>query len=203
MWASRFIIEDKQTLINRNMLRRDYKKILSSWKGKLLTLGGRMVRVNSVLSNMVLYMISFFQLPKVVLQRLDYFRSRFFRQGSSEKKICQGNWSMVCHLKDQGGIGIHDLEVKNRALQGKWHFKLLTRNGVWQCLLKWKYIGTSALSQFYWKEKVELCGVSGSVEIRKKKISQTTHTTSFEGYVQIELDLITHRVKKYPQSSTF
>ena len=54
------------------------QKRLSSWKGKLLSLGGRLVLVNSVLTNMVLYMISFFQLPKGVLYRLDYFRSRFF-----------------------------------------------------------------------------------------------------------------------------
>ena len=38
------------------------QKRLSSWKGKLLSLGGRLVLINSVLSNMVLYMISFFQL---------------------------------------------------------------------------------------------------------------------------------------------
>ena len=42
------------------------QKRLSSWKGKLLSLGGRLVLINSVLSNMVLYMISFFQLPKGV-----------------------------------------------------------------------------------------------------------------------------------------
>ena len=37
---------------------------LSSWKGKLLSLGGRLILINPVLSNMVLYMISFFQLSK-------------------------------------------------------------------------------------------------------------------------------------------
>ena len=57
---------------------------LSSWKGKLLSVGGRLVLINSVLTNMVLYMLSFFQLPKGVLQRLDYFRSRFFWQGDGE-----------------------------------------------------------------------------------------------------------------------
>ena len=33
---------------------------LASWKGKLLSLGGRLVLINSVLTNMVLYMIFFF-----------------------------------------------------------------------------------------------------------------------------------------------
>jgi hypothetical protein len=36
------------------------QKRLSSWRGNLLSLGGRLVLINSVLSNMVLYMISFF-----------------------------------------------------------------------------------------------------------------------------------------------
>jgi hypothetical protein len=58
---------------------------------------------------------------------------------------------VVCRPKDQGGLGIHDLEVKNSALLGKWLFKLLTEDGIWQTLLKRKYIGTKALSQVLWK----------------------------------------------------
>ena len=128
------------------------QKRLSSWKGKLLSVGGRLVLINSVLTNMVLYMISFFQLPKGVLHRLDYFRSRFFWQGDSEKKKYRlAKWSVVCRPKDQGGLGIHDLDVKNRALLGKWLFKLLTEDGVWQTLLRKKHIGSCALSQVAWK----------------------------------------------------
>jgi hypothetical protein len=48
--------------------------------------------------------------------------------------------------KDQGGLGIHDLEVKNTALLGKWLFKLLMEDGTWQTILKIKYIGSKALS---------------------------------------------------------
>jgi hypothetical protein len=67
------------------------QKCLSSWKGKLLSLGGKLILINLVLSNMVLYMISFFLLPKGVLHRLDYYRSRFFWQGDSEiKEISTG-----------------------------------------------------------------------------------------------------------------
>jgi hypothetical protein len=97
---------------------------LSSWKGKLLSIEGRLVLINSVLSNMVLYMLSFFHLPKGVLNRLDFFHSRFFCQGDSEKKKYRmAKWSVVCRPKDQGGLGIQDLEVKNTALLGKWLFR--------------------------------------------------------------------------------
>jgi hypothetical protein len=59
--------------------------------------------------------------------------------------------SVVCTPKDQGGLGIRNLQVKNTTLLGKWLFKLLTENGMWQTLLKRKYVGSKALSQVSWK----------------------------------------------------
>jgi hypothetical protein len=59
--------------------------------------------------------------------------------------------SVVGSPKDQGGLGIHDLEVKNTSLIGKWHFKLLTEDGTWQTLLKRKYVSSMALSEVLWK----------------------------------------------------
>jgi hypothetical protein len=58
---------------------------------------------------------------------------------------------VVYRPKDQGGLGIHDLEVKNTALLGKWLFRLLTEDGAWQTLLRRKYVGSKALSQDFWK----------------------------------------------------
>jgi hypothetical protein len=78
---------------------------------------------------------------------LDFFRSRFFWQGDSEKKKYRlAKWSVVCRPKDQGGLGIQDLKVKNTALLGKWLFRLLTEEGVWQTLLRRKNVGLKALS---------------------------------------------------------
>jgi hypothetical protein len=74
------------TLAEWKLVEERLQKRLSSWKGKLLSLGGRLILINSVLSNMVLYMISFFLQPKGVLHKLYYYRSRFFWQGDSEKK---------------------------------------------------------------------------------------------------------------------
>ena len=82
------------------------QKRLASWKGKLLTVGGRLVLINSVLTNMVLYMLSFFLVPKGVLKRLNYYRSRFFWQGDLEKKKYRlARWNEVCRPKDQGVSG--------------------------------------------------------------------------------------------------
>jgi hypothetical protein len=59
------IIEDK------------FENRLSSWKGKLLSCSGRLVLINSVLSSLALFMLSFYEIPKGVLHKLDYYRSWF------------------------------------------------------------------------------------------------------------------------------
>jgi hypothetical protein len=62
------------------------QKKLSSWKGKLLSSGGRLVLIKSVLSSLPMFMMSFFRIPKGVLEKLDYYRSRFFWQCDEHKK---------------------------------------------------------------------------------------------------------------------
>jgi hypothetical protein len=54
------------------------EKKLSSWKGKYLLVGGRLVLINSVLTSLPMFMLSFFEIPKGVLEKIDYFRSRIF-----------------------------------------------------------------------------------------------------------------------------
>ena len=44
----------------------------------MLSAGGRIVLINSVLSSLPMFMLSFFRIPKGVLRKLDYYRSRFF-----------------------------------------------------------------------------------------------------------------------------
>ena len=41
-----------------------FEKKLSSWKGKHLSVGGRLVLINSVLTSLVMFMLSFFEVPK-------------------------------------------------------------------------------------------------------------------------------------------
>lgn len=128
------------------------EKRLASWKGKHLSIGGRLTLINSVLNSLPLYMMSFFAIPKGVLRKLDYFRSRFFWQGDkSKKKYRLARWTILCQPKDQGGLGIHDLNIKNTTLLSKWLFKLLTSDDTWQQLIRNKYLGSKPLVEVDWK----------------------------------------------------
>jgi hypothetical protein len=55
-------------------------------------------------------MMSFFEIPNGVLERLDYYRSRFFWQGNGNKqKYRLAKWGILYRPKDQGCLGIANL----------------------------------------------------------------------------------------------
>jgi hypothetical protein len=71
------------TMAEWTLVEERLEKRLSSWKGKLLSLEGKLVLINAVLTNTVMYILN---LATGVLHKLgDYYRSRFFWQGDSEK----------------------------------------------------------------------------------------------------------------------
>lgn len=52
----------------------------------MLSVGGRLVLINSVVSSLSIFKLSFFQIPREVLKKLDYYGSRFFWQSDEHKK---------------------------------------------------------------------------------------------------------------------
>lgn len=78
---------------------------------------------------------------------MDFFRSRFFWQSDDNKKYRLSKWNIVCPPKDQGGLVIEVLEIKNMCLLSKWLFKILPEEGMWQQIIKNKYLQGKTLSQ--------------------------------------------------------
>jgi len=118
-----------------------FQKKLSSWKGKLLSSGGRLVLINSVLTSLPMFMMSIFAIPKGVRKRLDYYRD------DHKKKYRLAKWSILCKPRCTGGLGILDLETQNKCLLSKWLFKLFNEEGLWQQVLRNKYVKDKCLSQ--------------------------------------------------------
>jgi hypothetical protein len=133
---------DWQGIIDR------FEKRLITWKAKFLSSGGRWVLINSVLSSLPIFMMSFFEIWAGVLKKLNVIRSRFFWQrGSSKTRYRLARWHIVCQPKALGGLGVSNLAVKNISLLSKWLFKLLNEEGRWRQLLKNKYLEDKSLTQ--------------------------------------------------------
>jgi hypothetical protein len=125
-----------------------FQKRLNCWRNKMLSVGGRLVLINSILSSLPMFMLSFFKIPRGILKKLDYFRSRFFWQNDQHKKKYRLTmWEVVCTSKDQRGLGVLNLGVHNTCLLSKWLFRLLNEDGVWQQLLRNKYLRDKSLTQ--------------------------------------------------------
>jgi hypothetical protein len=43
-----------------------------------MSYGDRLVLINSVLSSIAMFMLSFYEVPKEVLHKLDFYKSRYF-----------------------------------------------------------------------------------------------------------------------------
>jgi hypothetical protein len=89
---------------------------LSSWIGKLLSYGNRLILINSMLTSLPMVMLYFLEISKEVRKILDYYRSRFIWQSDGHKtKYRLTKWNIICRPKDQGGLGIEVLELKKIA----------------------------------------------------------------------------------------
>jgi hypothetical protein len=76
----------------------------------MLSYGDRLVLINSFLTSLPIFMLSFFEIFKGVRKRLDFFISQFFWQSDGHKKEYRlMKWNITCRPKDQGGLEVEGL----------------------------------------------------------------------------------------------
>ena len=73
--------------------------------------------------------------------------------GQHKRKYSLAKWEVLCHPKSQGGVGIQNLDTQNKCLLSKWLFKFLNEDGMWQELLRKRYIKnkTNHWIRIFWK----------------------------------------------------
>ena len=122
------------------------EKKLSVWKGRNISYGGRLILITSSLSNIPLYMISLFELPKGPRKKMNFFMKRMlWQEEEGVKKYHLVKWEDVCRPKEMGGLGILDLDIMNICLLCKWIWKLENGSGMWQDLARKKYLSRCTL----------------------------------------------------------
>ena len=132
-----------------------FKKRLALWKRPYISKGGRLTLIRSTLSNMSIYLMSLFRLPKGVKKRLERIQRDFLW---GDRKVHLINWKTVCLSKEKGGLGIRGLLNLNRALLGKWSWRFATdENALWKDFIKIKH-GTAEGGVDHWSSKWQLWG---------------------------------------------
>lgn len=83
-------------------------------------MGGRITIVNSVLTAMPLYNMSFLPMPKTVVNQTKAMQCNFLWGGNDDrKKMAWIKWDDLYKHKKYGGLGIKNLLAFNKALLGK------------------------------------------------------------------------------------
>ncbi|KAG7579838.1 Ribonuclease H domain [Arabidopsis thaliana x Arabidopsis arenosa] len=114
---------------------------LSGWKGRFLSMSGRVTLTKAVLSSIPVHSMSTIMLPASTLKKLDQI-SRDFIWGSTVEKRKQHllAWKKVCRPKREGGLGIRSAKNMNKALLAKIGWRLLHETGsLWAKILRAKY----------------------------------------------------------------
>jgi hypothetical protein len=88
------------------IIEKRFKKRLSGWKVKLLLIGGRLVLVNLVLTSLTMFMLSFFEVPKEVLNRMDKYRSCFLEGEGHKRKYRLIKWNIICSQRTRQVWGL-------------------------------------------------------------------------------------------------
>jgi hypothetical protein len=90
-------------------------KRLTLWRCRHLSYGGRITFINSVLASLPLYFFSFCKAPCCVIKQLVKIQRNFLWGGGlEEKRLCWVKWDQICLPKEQGGLGVKNLDTFNK-----------------------------------------------------------------------------------------
>ena len=87
---------------------------LSKWKQRNLSFGERVTLIKAVLNSIPIFFISFFRVPKNVVDKLVRLqRSFLWGEGDDQNKLTWVKWKTICLPKEKGGLGVWDLASFN------------------------------------------------------------------------------------------
>jgi hypothetical protein len=130
-----------------------------------LNLAGRLQMVNAVFSALPTFFMCTLELPKGVIKQIDKFRKHCLWRGSNinPNKMPKAAWKLVCLPKDEGGLGVIDLDKQNMALLSKNLNKFFNKaDPPWVGLVWEKHYKNGKLpnhikkGSFWWRDNLKL-----------------------------------------------
>nr|GEY51299.1 RNA-directed DNA polymerase, eukaryota, reverse transcriptase zinc-binding domain protein [Tanacetum cinerariifolium] len=136
---------------NWNAIIKKFSLNLCSWKARLLSVGGRLSLIKSVLGSLPTYYMSIYLMLVSIRKKLESMRNNLFIGGDpDDKKMTWVKWDRCLASRKDGGLGIESIFDLNIGLLFKWVWSL-KRKGIDLFSLCTRKIGNSDDSSF-WKD---------------------------------------------------
>ncbi|KAL6221415.1 hypothetical protein ACLB2K_009166 [Fragaria x ananassa] len=131
---------------------------LTSWKGKLLSIAGRVQLVKDIFQSMLLHSFSVYLWPSSLLKYLAVCARNFIWSGDvAIKKLVTVSWKQLCCPRNEAGLGLRHLPALNKAALLTLSWSILTASTSWGVFARDKWLNhviidnlqISRVSQFF------------------------------------------------------
>lgn len=124
-----------------NIIIKKIESKLASWKGKLLSMAGRLALIKASIASLPLYFMSLFPAPKGVIEAINRLQRQFLWSGVMKKSyMALVSWDQVVLPKVLGGLNCGNLLHRNISLLVKWIWRFINEpHALWQKVIKSKY----------------------------------------------------------------
>ncbi|KAL0283412.1 UNVERIFIED_CONTAM: hypothetical protein Sradi_7229600 [Sesamum radiatum] len=113
---------------------------ITGWEKALLSHGGRLQLIKSVLSAMPTYLLQVLKPPKYVMERIERIFNKFFWGNiGDQRKLIWSSWESVCYPTEEGGLGVRRIQDVVQAFQLKLWWRFRIQNSLWSHFLLEKY----------------------------------------------------------------
>lgn len=127
----------------------------------MLNQASRLQITNAVLSALPVYYMCTLELPKAVIKQINKFIKHCLWRGSNinGRALPKAAWEMVCLSKEEGGLGIINIEVQNQSLLMKNLDKFFNKRDIPWVTMAWekhykngKLPGQTKKGSFWWRD---------------------------------------------------
>ncbi|EOY17515.1 Uncharacterized protein TCM_042331 [Theobroma cacao] len=120
--------------------RRQIKAHATGWENKVLSLGGRITLLRSVLSSLPMYLLQVLKPPAIVIEKIERLFNSFLWGDSNEGKMMHwAAWNKITFPSSEGGLDIRNLKNVFDAFTLKLWWRFYTCDSLWTHFLKTKY----------------------------------------------------------------
>lgn len=127
-----------------------FYKLISGWEYRCLSMAGRLILTQSVLTQLSVYWAQLYHLPSAILNRLNRLMACFIWGGNKEKrKFHLSNLKYLTLPKKTGGWGIMQLRIFGMALLCRSLWRAVFGDNLWSAVVKTKYLRNKDIQYWY------------------------------------------------------